>query len=592
MIHYIFERIVEKYPNNIAITHNDKSISYENLNIRSNKLAHALIEKGISNDDTVAIIHERSIEYIVYILAVLKAGGAYIPLEPDLPAERIRKILFDSKPKYVIAERTNSISSLIDDIKVMCADGDYNSYCGKNPVMKMEPSNLCSIIYTSGSTGNPKGVMLEHKNIASLLTSLNFGVGSNDVCLLFHSFCFDFSLFELFMALTTGGKVVIASNKERYNPRELASLITQNNITVLSQTPSSFNNLLNANKNLDFLSHLKYLILGGETLNFRDLNRIKNGNLKFDIINIYGPTETTVFVSYKLLSDLDIDAGIQNIGKNLPHTNIYLLDEDLRPTNNKGEIYIEGDAVARGYINNESLTKMKFIQSPFAPNKKMYKTGDWAFQLPNKDFVFLGRVDQQVKLHGYRVELAEIESAVNMCIDITRAVVIPQKTEEGVILVTLYSTQSGNPLADNYIKTAIAEVLPMYMIPKVFIHSNDFPLNINGKLAREYAEHLINNITKPSHVYANNEFISDCKTNKILTIISQSLEIDLVNITNDVLMSNLGFDSINYINMVISLEEEFDITFDNNLLYYESFNTVQSVIDYIGQKTKDKNKPL
>ncbi|AZC31801.1 Siderophore biosynthesis non-ribosomal peptide synthetase [Pseudomonas chlororaphis subsp. piscium] len=498
LIHQLFEAQAQRNPTATALVFEQQTLSYGELNRRANRLAHHLIALGVRPDDRVALCVERSPEMVVGLLAILKAGGAYVPLDPDYPAERRAYMLADAAPVALLTQR-----SLIDEsgptlptVLLDVQNPAIEELADSNPdagAMGLTARHLAYVIYTSGSTGQPKGVMVEHRNVTRLLaaTQVDFQFDDNDVLTLFHSFAFDFSVWELWAALSYGGRLVIVSTACARSPLDFYALLCREQVTVLNQTPSAFRQLIPAQ---DATPHaLRCIIFGGEALEFPILAPwvARNATQQTRLVNMYGITEITIHATYRELTDADIAAGHGSlIGKPLPDLRAYLLDQHGQPTplGVAGELHIAGAGVARGYLNRPELTAERFIDDPFCadPHARMYKTGDLGRWLPDGTIEYLGRNDFQVKLRGFRIELGEIEAALARCEGVRDAVVIPREDVPGdKRLVAYVLPQTGVEIAPAELRQQLARQLAEYMLPSAFVTLEAFPLTPNGKLDRQ-----------------------------------------------------------------------------------------------------------
>lgn len=496
-IHRIFEEQAEKTPDNIALVFKDKKMTYRELNKKANQLAHTLREKGIGPDDIAGIIADRSFEMIIAILGVLKAGGAYMPIDPEYPDERKSYMLKNSGTKVLLTKKRfelpyEGITLYLDDPSVYDEDASNLMPAGK-------PSDLAYIIYTSGSTGLPKGVMIEHKNVVRLMFNdkFQFDFGASDVWTLFHSCCFDFSVWEMYGALLYGGKLVIISKEAAVDTREFHKILTAEKVTVLNQTPSAFYNLISVDSMINNrISSVRYVIFGGEALKPPMLKAFKEKYPGIKLINMYGITETTVHVTFKEITQADTEKSLSNIGMPIPTLGVYILDKNLKPlpVGVAGEICVGGAGVARGYLNNEQLTQERFIQIPELGAGTIYRSGDLGTRLENGDIVYLGRIDSQVKIRGYRIELGEIESALLKHQAVDEAVITVHETSSGDKKLCAYF-RSDTVLSSKELTAFLSGMLPDYMIPTYFIKIDVFPLNRNGKIDKSC-------LPKPNEAFA------------------------------------------------------------------------------------------
>ncbi|MFB5566016.1 amino acid adenylation domain-containing protein [Bacillus cereus] len=524
-IHEMFERQAMIYPNAIAVTYEKEKITYKVLNERANQLAHYLQKKGVGPDTLVGICFERSLEMIVGILGVLKAGGAYVPLDPTYPEQRLQYILEDASIQlFVTQESLKELKWLPENVESICLDCDQDEI-GKEsktlPVSNVGPKNLAYVIYTSGSTGNPKGVMIEHHNVIRLFKSTDcwYQFNEKDTWTLFHSYAFDFSVWEIWGALLYGGKLVVVPYWISRSPKDFYQLLVEEEVTVLNQTPSAFRQLIRVceqedkNKNLQ----LRYVIFGGEALEPISLLPWfkRYGEKKPQLINMYGITETTVHVTYYPITLDDVQhASRSNIGKRIPDLEVYILDAYQQPVpiGVDGELYIGGAGLARGYLNRPELTAERFISHPFSSDLKarLYRTGDLARYLPDGNLDYRGRIDHQVKIRGFRIEIGEIESTLNTYAYVKEAVVIVREDQPGDKRLVAYVVGDGNVDAwREYLKVK----LPSYMVPSGFVAMEAIPLTANGKVDREA-------LPMPEEKQINSECVGPRNSNEqILTTI-------------------------------------------------------------------------
>ncbi|WP_406826315.1 amino acid adenylation domain-containing protein [Pedobacter sp. KACC 23697] len=475
----LFEEQVKLSPDRIAVVCNDIELTYRELNERSNVLGHYLREHyHVKPDDLIAIKLERSELMIVAILGVLKSGGAYVPIDPDYPEERISFMLSDSACKVVLDEYTlkefNEKSIL------------YN----KDNLQRVnQPHDLAYVIYTSGTTGRPKGALIEHNNLVRLFKNEGrlFDFGVDDTWTMFHSYCFDFSVWEMYGALLFGGKLVIVPALIAKDPVAYLELLKHQEVTVLNQTPSSFYNLIKQEfENPVATLKLRYIIFGGEALSPGKLSAWKERYPATRLINMYGITETTVHVTYKEIGVQEIMENISNIGKPIPTLNGYILDQHqkLMPVGYWGELYVGGEGVCRGYLNREALTSERFISGIFKSSERLYRTGDKVRMLANGEMEYGGRIDDQVKIRGYRIEVGEIEQALEGHPQIDSSVVVAIDGVSGDKELAAYLVSSvALQLVD--IRSYLSDLLPAYMLPGYFIPLAVLPLTANGKVDKK-----------------------------------------------------------------------------------------------------------
>lgn len=486
-IHKAFEQQVEQRRNDIAVISEGEEITYEQLNERANQLAASLRKHNIQPGHIVGILADKSIDMIAGILAVLKAGGAYMPIDPSYPQERIEYMLQDSGATSLLLDEHSPAPDCFEGTVIAMNDPDLIHESRSNPEHVNHSSDLAYIIYTSGSTGKPKGVMIEHRNVIRLFFNDRnlFDFCSTDVWTLFHSCCFDFSVWEMYGALLHGGKLIVIKLETARDPHAFLNILRQYQVTILNQTPTAFYQLLVAeasSRERDLF--LRYIIFGGEALSLSKLKEWKQWYPHTKLINMYGITETTVHVTFKEITLNDMDASISNIGKPIPTLKVYVLDSsmNLLPVGVQGELYVSGKGVARGYLNRSDLTRERFVDNPFEPGTIMYRSGDLARWLPNGELEYLGRADQQVKIRGFRIELGEIELELMKLDGVREAIVLTKQEEEQAPQLIAYIVADR---ATYDFGSQLSKALPSYMIPAQFIYVPSIPMTINGKIDKQ-----------------------------------------------------------------------------------------------------------
>jgi len=515
-IHQLFEDQVKKTPDGVALVGSwqmaigkemapsankggkigeTNQLTFRELNQKSNQMFYVLNEKGVGPDTIVGIISERSVEMIIGIFSILKAGGAYMPIDPEYPDERKNYMLSDSSSSILLT--TRDLSQKIDFEKEIIYLEDYkkarHAPCSMRHASQPGLSNLAYIIYTSGTTGKPKGMMIEHRNVVQLMASrpFMFDFDSFDVWTLFHSYCFDFSVWEMYGALLYGGKLVIIPRMVSRDPAAYLEVLKDQRVTVLNQTPSAFYNLMAEElKQPDKTLVLKYLIFGGEALNPGRLGEWKARYPSTRLINMFGITETTVHVTYKEIGDEDIVSGRSNIGASLPTLNTYVMDRHLGilPAAVPGECCVGGAGVGRGYLNKPWLTGVKFVENPYNPEERLYRSGDLVKLSDKGEMEYFGRIDHQVKIRGFRIELGEIENQLLKHKDIEEAVVILRIDETNDKYLCAYIVGKGafdNATNSTDLREYLSQTLPEYMIPSYFVHMEKIPITSNGKVDRK-----------------------------------------------------------------------------------------------------------
>jgi amino acid adenylation domain-containing protein len=492
-LHLLFEARVGKTPDREAVAAGEERLTYRELNARANCLAHALRQKGVQRNDIVGLAVERSVDVAIGILAILKAGAAYLPLDPDHPRDRIAFVVDDANVRLVLASSKVAESLQLEAAECLDIATAGNGLPDTNPDVGSAPEDLAYVIYTSGSTGKPKGVLVTHANVARLFSATEpwFGFGPHDVWTLFHSYAFDFSVWELWGALLYGGRLVIVPYWVSRDPAAFRKLVIDERVTILNQTPSAFRQLIQADLDEAPANYaLREIIFGGEALELQSLKPWveRYGDAKPCLVNMYGITETTVHVTYRPITRADIEAGRGSvIGKPIPDLYIRLLDErgEPVPVGVTGEIWVGGSGVANGYLNRPELTAQRFVTDPFdaSGSARLYRAGDLARRLPDGDLEFLGRIDAQVKIRGFRIELGEIETTLNCHPLVRQSAVVTREARPGDMRVVAYVVvNGGEDLTVSDVRRYLRTSLPDYMIPSFVVTLQSLPLTANGKL--------------------------------------------------------------------------------------------------------------
>ncbi|MBV9791223.1 MAG: amino acid adenylation domain-containing protein, partial [Chloroflexi bacterium] len=548
-LHQVFEQQAARTPDAIAVAYEGKQLTYAELNSQANQLARQLRSLGVGPEICVGLLVERSLDLIVGLLGILKAGGAYVPLEPSLPSERLQFMLSDARVSVLVtqAQLYTEESQLLPDraIPVVRLDADaaqIAQYEPTNLARRTLPDHPAYVIYTSGSTGIPKGVMVTHANVLRLFAAAQewFAFDARDVWTMFHSAAFDFSVWEIWGPLLSGGKLVVVPYLTSRSPEAFYALLCEQGVTVLNQTPSAFRQLIqrDANAGAGELA-LRLVIFGGEALDLQSLEPwfARHGDRRPQLVNMYGITETTVHVTYRPLRIADLQQSASVIGGAIPDLEVYLLDAHLNPVpvGVPGEIYVGGAGLARGYLLRPALTAERFVPHPFTkqPGQRLYKSGDLARYGLQGELEYLGRIDQQIKIRGFRIEIGEIEVVLAQHPAVREAVVIARddagqagprlvayvtknqelrtknlgteeqrnKEQENKETKEQRSTEPlpspiatgvgpgvrarGEGLTVDELRGFLGARLPEYMIPSAFVTLDALPLTANGKLDRK-----------------------------------------------------------------------------------------------------------
>ena len=466
----LFEKQATQRPDAIAIVFGDETWTYGQVNSRANQLARVIKASMRTRNEIVALLLEKSAKTVIGMLAILKAGGAYLPLDIDYPEERLQYLLQDSGAQLLVTESGLADSGIFIDQVPFTGDD-------ANLPPDILPNDLCYIIYTSGTTGNPKGVMVEHRNVVRLLfnEAFQFDFNEDDVWTMFHNHTFDFSVWEMYGALLYGGKLVIIPRPVAQDSRLFLDILHQQGVTILNQTPTAFGNLAQEDAQQEIaLTSLRYVIFGGEALHPFKLKKWKLRYPAVRLINMFGITETTVHVTYKEIGDQEIEHNISNIGTPIPTMSIYLFDRKMKvvPIGVVAELYVGGDGVTRGYLNKEALTAKSFID---VHGQRLYKTGDLGRMLDNGEMEYLGRADRQLQLRGFRIEPGEIEFHLMQHPQVDNALVVLKNA-----LCAYYI--SAVPVSSEELRNYLREKVPAHMLPTFFMQVDHFPHTANDKI--------------------------------------------------------------------------------------------------------------
>ncbi|GAA3079336.1 hypothetical protein GCM10020000_76250 [Streptomyces olivoverticillatus] len=475
--------------------HEDESLTYAELNARANRLAHLLIARGAGPEKTVALALPRSADLVVALLAVVKSGAAYLPLDPDYPAERLAYMLDDARPFVTVTAPGTDIAA--GEVLTPDAWADP-ALPATDPDVPLDPAHPAYVIYTSGSTGRPKGVVVPHGNVVRLFSTAqrHFGFGPDDVWTLFHSYAFDFSVWELWGPLLYGGRLVVVPYTVSRSPAAFLDLIARQGVTVLNQTPSAFYQLMDEETRQDGraprTATLRHVVFGGEALDPARLRDwfARHGDERPVLSNMYGITETTVHVTHVALDrSHTAPHGPSAIGIPLADLRGHVLDTALRPVppGVVGELYVAGAGLARGYLGRHALTAERFVADPFGPaGTRMYRTGDLVRLLPDGSLEYIGRSDHQVKIRGFRIELGEVEAALAGHPSVAQAAVAVREDTPGDRRLAAYAVPAAGHAPDPAEwRRHLTATLPAHLVPASFTALDAIPLTANGKLDRK-----------------------------------------------------------------------------------------------------------
>ncbi|MER5214831.1 amino acid adenylation domain-containing protein [Streptomyces sp. NPDC002838] len=566
----LFEGVVARFSSKVAVTADDGELTYRELNRRADLLAGELRTAGVGPGAAVALLAPRGARLLIGVLGILKAGNAYVPIDPGYPPERIAWTVKDSGASVIVStsELAETVSGqgadvlLVDHQTAESADGPAPSAEGITA-----PDGLAYVIYTSGSTGVPKGVQVEHRNVVRLfdVTQEQFGFDENDVWTLFHSAAFDFSVWEIWGALLFGGRLVVVPTETARSPEAFHELLRRERVTVLNQTPSAFGRLAAADtKSAERLTSLRVVVFGGERLEPTSLGDWieRHGDNAPRLVNMYGITEATVHASYRPLTAADLDAhGVSPIGDPLPDLVFHVLGDDMQPVaeGEPGELYIEGAGLARGYLGRPDLNKERFVDHIASDGtvRHCYRTGDRVVPLPQGGYGYLGRTDDQMKIRGYRVEPGEIEAVLAGHADVSAAVVVPRDYGGGDVRVVAYvgSEAEAGTLAPQLGQTAAA-ALPPHMRPSTYVVLPELPLTLNGKVDKNrLPAPVAGSAAAPVHIVAHDGPELTATQRRIAGIWQAVL--DVPEVPGDADFFDLGGTSLSLLRMFGQVNEAF-----------------------------------
>jgi amino acid adenylation domain-containing protein len=502
-LHDLFAARVAERPDAVAVSYEDQSLTYGDLEARANRLAHRLRALGVGPEVPVGLCVERSLDMVIGILGILKAGGAYVPLDPAYPKERLAFALADARPPVMVTQERLRDGLPESSAAVVCLDAvseGLERESAAPPAAGTGPESLAYVIYTSGSTGRPKGSLLTHRNVTRLFACTEdwYRFGASDVWTLFHSYDFDFSVWELWGALLYGGRLVVVPHGISRSPADFHALLCHEGVTVLNQTPSAFRQLVRVEeegRGDAGALRLRTVIFGGEALDLSSLEPwfARHGDHRSLLVNMYGITETTVHASYRPVVREDLRKAHRSpIGVPIRDLRIHILDRkrSLVPVGVPGEIHVGGPGLGRGYLGRPELTAERFVPDPFAgpglagreAGGRLYRTGDLARYLPDGDIEYLGRIDHQVKIRGFRIELGEIEATLARCAGVREALVLAREVAAGDHRLVAYFVPAGEAPAAAELREALRQSLPDSMVPQAFVPLAVMPLSPSGKI--------------------------------------------------------------------------------------------------------------
>ena len=577
-IHELIEQIANKFPNNIAVTHNNEKITYKELMEKSTMIAKNLIMQGVKKGDCISVLFkEKNINLVCSLLGILKSGATFLAIYSDYPDDRIKYILKNSNSRFLITE--NYFYDKNFEIPTIYIE-DLNEIQKEFVFPHVEPNDNAYIIYTSGSTGNPKGTMQSHNNLINFVYSFNHyldnSITENDVFLSVTNISFDVSMAEIFTSLVFGGNLHLYKDLNYSSTSELANYIVENNITFSYFPPSMLHDIYNELKKYDNI-RLNKMLVGVEPIKISTLTNFLSLNPDMKIVNGYGPSETTICCTmFKFDKNLPPDS-ITPIGTPIGNSKILILDnmKKLVPIGKTGEIYVQGECVGNGYLNNPEKT----IEC-FDLKNKIYKTGDLAKWLPGGNIMFVGRNDNQIKYRGYRIDLGEIEATIRKIPDVKNCIVLLNKSENGNSTLVAFIILDNLKLNEEKFRNILITKLPHYMIPSQFIFLDEFPLNSSGKIDRKSLLTLANNNAISNYLAPRNEL-----EEKLVQIWSEVLKIDKIGINDN--FFNIGGDSLNAIK-IVAKASKYGITLSAQNFY--KYPTIKLLVKHaINTNSTDTN---
>jgi amino acid adenylation domain-containing protein/thioester reductase-like protein len=552
----LFCHQVSLTPDHIAIKYKNTSMTYAELDKKSNQVAHFLRTLGIKPNDVIALRLNKSLEMITGILGIIKSGACYLPIDLSYPQTRIDFMLKDSNTKVFL---TNFAHCEEIEVSIPSYSLDFDNeeiYQMPDSPLSMvnSPDDLLYIIYTSGSTGTPKGVMITHRNVVRLIKNdhFQFDFDSSDVWTMFHSVAFDFSVWEMYGCLLYGGTLILIPETVAKDPNLFLDLLRKEKVTVLNQTPTYFYNLLDCELLRDDSSLcIRYIIYGGEALKPNLIKPWKDKYTFVKLINMYGITETTVHVTFRELDEHDLSLPYSNIGKPIPTLKVYVMDENLHilPFGVEGEMCVSGLGVCSGYLNRPELNESRFVPNPYRPKELLYRSADNAVLSRDGNLYYRGRIDNQVKIRGFRIELGEIETKLLRHPLVEKCVVLPKKEDEKDSFLVAYVVADAS-VTSLLLKQYISQLVPEYMIPSFFVFMEDIPLTNNGKVDRkQLLAQKIEPAPTSTYFAPRNDFEKTFQE-----ILEQTLRIERIGIDDNIL--ELGADSLTLMKITIILLEK------------------------------------
>jgi bacitracin synthase 3 len=581
----LFEEQVKLFPDKTAVSFRGSCLTYKQLNERANQLSHTLRNYGVTNNELVGLLVEKSIEMIVGILGILKSGGGYVPIDPEYPEQRINFIIKDSGCNFLLVQ-DKFIKVKTKGVKRINLNSPFSFSKVKSNLERINSSSdLAYIMYTSGTSGMPKGSMILQYSVVRLVQNTNYiKLTSTDNILLTGAIVFDATTFEIWGALLNGGTLYIVEKETILDPDVLGEELLKNDITILWLTSPLFTHI--AEQRTDIFGKLKYLLIGGDVLSAPHINKVRKDNPNLKVINGYGPTENTTF-STTYMIERDFDHNIP-IGRPISNSTAYIFDNNMnyQPIGIIGELYVGGDGLSKGYLNREDLNKTSFIDHPYVFGQRLYRTGDLAKWLPDSNIEFHGRVDNQLKIRGFRVELEEIESVISNIDGIIETVIKPVKVEEGDYrLIAFLNVPEMFTMDSKDIRMVIKAKLPSYMIPSAYMFMHGFPKTINGKTDKNALTYNISSLIGKE----NHDLGSLTPTEIIIfNIWGKALKTEEISVKDN--FFDIGGNSLMAISVISEIESAFNINLELRVFFnsprIKDLAEIIDVIKYEASKEK------
>ncbi|MEO1625880.1 MAG: amino acid adenylation domain-containing protein, partial [Bacteroidota bacterium] len=568
----LFEKQVLLRPQATALTQNGQALSYAELNEASNQLAHRLIASGIKLGERVGLCTHRNFDMIIGMMAILKAGAAYVPVDPSYPLDRQQYIAKQSHIRYWLTDQTNDQNSEAQSILI--SDPENQQYPTSNPSVECSGEDLAYIIFTSGSTGRPKGVMIRHHSVVNLISWVNqrFEVGATDRVLLLTSMCFDLSVYDIFGLLAAGGSICIAEQSQLRDVESLQRLLQEEQITFWDTVPTTLDFLVSELEQYqsDYRQHsLRLIFNSGDWIPVQLPEKCRQFFPNAAFVSLGGATEATVWSNYYLVNELPSDCNSIPYGKPIDNNFFYILDANGQavPQGVIGELYIGGVGIADGYVNDPEKTAAAFVNDPFFPDfgGRMYRTGDLGRLMADGNIEFLGRRDQQVKIRGFRVELGEIESKMNEHPKVKSALITTFGKNRSQQRIAAYYLSTNGAVPTEDLQQYLGESLPNYMIPSQFIRLDAFPLNGNGKIDRKALQQLVVETVDENHVAPASEL-----EGQLQTLWAEVLEVETPSVTAD--FFELGGHSLTSVRLLNRISEQL-----GHKLSFSSFSRASNI---------------